>query len=341
LNASPELVGSTRDRGEITFSLRVIVRFTNRLIPRATLTLDQIDRYVRHLTDDLRRAPSTITGYRAELRLLVTRQVPPEPELVAAFLTRAPSGALLAPNTRNRRLAILRGFFDFLVAAGELASNPTTTIRRATVPLETRTTLSAVEIADVAATLTQTPETTTQTRDLCILLVLFYTGLRVSEIVNLDLQQVDLANGLLRYATRKGGGRTDVVLHSRAGLALAAWLAVRPAGESPAVFPAGNTGRLGVRAVQHRLARMGAAAELAVRLHPHELRHAHATALLRSGAAVEIIRQSLNHRSLQTTQRYLHGDLAMVRVAVDRLPDVQATGAGKAARPAKKDGSTG
>jgi site-specific recombinase XerC len=192
------------------FALRPFVRFTNRLTPCAILTLDDIDRYIRHLTDDLRRAPSTINGYRSELRLLIARQVPPEPEPVAAFVTRTPSGELLAPNTRNRRLAILRGFFAFLVTAGDLAGNPTDEIRCASVPLQARTTLSADEIGDVAATLLAEPDTAIRTRDLCILLVLFYTGLRVSEVVHLDVSQVDLANGLLRGATRKGGGRTDV-----------------------------------------------------------------------------------------------------------------------------------
>lgn len=327
--------------GATSKTLRVIVRFTKWLSPRSMLTLALLDSYVRHLTDDLGRASSTVLGYRSEIRLLIERAIPIEPEPMAAFITRAADGRLLAPTTRNRRLAILRGFFAFLIANGHLATDPTASVRRASVPWHTRTTLAPTEIGDVAKQLLLEPASAIRTRDLCILLVLFYTGLRVSEIVSLDLEQVDLEHGLLRGATRKGGGRTDVVLHARASEAIVAWLAVRPQGDSVAVFPTGNTGRLTVRSVQHRLARMGIAAELVVRLHPHELRHAHATALLRSGAAVEVIRQSLNHRSLQTTQRYLHGDLTMVRAAVDRLPDVQPTGEKKNLRTRKKDADRG
>ena len=65
---------------------------------------------------------------------------------------------------------------------------------------------------------------------------------------------------------------------------------------------------------------MGQRAGLGVALHPHALRHAHATGLLRVGVATAIIQQSMNHHALATTELYLHGDLAMVRAAVEKLP---------------------
>ncbi|MFA4844944.1 MAG: tyrosine-type recombinase/integrase [Patescibacteria group bacterium] len=304
------------------------------------LTQAHLHAYLRHLADDLRRAASTVAGYRAELQLLLDRQVAMEPEVVAVFVTRTPEGALLAPTTRNRRLAIVRGFVRFLVATGALASDPTVSIRRARVPTRTTAALSVQDVARVAVAAGNEGSVALSVRDRAIVLLLFYTGLRVSELLRLDLRQVDLDAGLLRGATRKGGGATDVVIHPCASEALRTWLKQRDGGDGTAVFPRGNTvpsaaetgsatgdvfhrrnsGHLTVRAVQKRLAKLGQAAGLAVRLHPHLLRHAHATALLRVGVATEIIRQSLNHASIATTARYLHGDEALLRDAIGRLP---------------------
>lgn len=284
------------------------------------MTTQHLDAYLRHLADDLRRADSSIAGYRAELRLLLDRGTPFEAEAIAAFVTRAANGAPLAPTTRNRRLAIVRGFCRYLVAIGVLGDDPTAAIRRAKVPARTVAAVTADEVALAVAAARSGTGAATAARDVAILLLLFYTGLRVTELLRLGVGQLDLGAGLLRDAVRKGGGTTDVVLHPCASAALAAWLAARPNVPGGAIFPGAGGGRLTARAAQKRLRKIGDLAGLGARLHPHALRHAHATALLRSGTSTELIRQSLNHRSLQTTQRYLHGDLAMVRSAVGALP---------------------
>ncbi|MCK6565113.1 MAG: tyrosine-type recombinase/integrase [Dehalococcoidia bacterium] len=284
------------------------------------VTTRHLDAYLRHLADDLRRATSTIAGYEAELRLLLARQVALEPETIAAFITRTEDGELLAPTTRNRRLAIVRGFTRYLVAQGALATDPTASIARAKVPADREAALTVDELSQVVAVVVRSSTGALRIRDLSLVLLLFYTGLRVSELLRLDVDQVDLDAGLLRRATRKGGGATDVVLHPCAAEALRAWLQVRPS-SGGGLFPRGNS-TLTVRAVQKRLRALGLAAGLGTRLHPHALRHAHATALLRCGISTELIRQSLNHTSLQTTQRYLHGDLGMVRAAIGQLPDL-------------------
>lgn len=290
------------------------------VVPLPMVTPNHLEAYLHHLADDLRRASSTISGYEAELRLLLARQVPMEPEQIAAFVTRSTQGELLAPTTRNRRLAIVRGFTRYLVAQGVLPADPTACIARAKVPSTRKVALSVDELSRVVAVVLRSPRGELRARDLALLFLLFYTGLRVSELQRIQVDQIDLDAGLLRRATRKGGGTTDVVLHPCAAEAVRAWLLVRPATGS-ALFPRGN-GRLTVRAVQKRLRMLGEAAGLGSRLHPHALRHAHATALLRCGISTELIRQSLNHASLQTTQRYLHGDLGMVRSAIGQLPDL-------------------
>lgn len=285
-------------------------------------TLSDLTAYLRHLADDRRLAPSTIAGYREELSLLVGRHIPLEAESLARFVTHDQKDRLLASTTRNRRLAVVRGFTRYLVSTGRLPSDPSVGIQRARVAQSVRAALSTEEIGRVAAATARDPDATLRARDGAIVALLFYTGLRVSELARLDAHQVDLVVATVRGAVRKGGGTTDLLLHPQALRALHAWLAVRQVEpDNPALFPRGLT-RLSVRAIQKRVRQLGERAGLTIRLHPHALRHAHATALLRVGVSTELIRQSLNHASLSTTARYLHSDTGLLRGAICSLPDI-------------------
>lgn len=287
-------------------------------------TPDHLEGYLRHLRDDLHRAPSTVAGYRAELAPLFPRGNAFTAEGLAAFVSRAADGRTLAPTTRNRRLAVVRGFARYLVRHGVLEQDPTTDLRRAKVHRPRRTALALGELARVAAAIAGERSAWRRTRDLATLSLFFYTGLRLSELCRLRRDQIDASAGVLRAVRRKGGSFTDVVLHADARRALVAWLQVRGEDASPYLFT-GKGGRpLTARAVQKRLRGHGLAAGLGVSLHPHRLRHAHATGLLRVGVPTELIRESMNHRSLTTTELYLHGDEDLLRAAIARLPSLPA-----------------
>lgn len=303
---------------------------------------DDINDYLRHVAEDRRLAVSTVGAYREELELLLTRGIALESKALASYVTTQADGTLLAPTTRNRRLAILRQFCRYLLAQGVLSVDPMIGIKRARVPRVTKAALGIPEMERLLAVLEGDGPSLLVTRDRAILLLLFYTGLRVSELVKLDLVQVDRGATCLRNASRKGGGTTDVVLHPAALTALLSWLELREslAPSSAAVFPTGNA-RLGVRSVQKRLKELGERAGLAVPLHPHALRHAHATALMSVGVNLDLIRLSMNHQSLNTTATYLHADLGLLRQAIGRLPwlgcDLPGVGQGTIA---KDHGST-
>jgi integrase/recombinase XerC len=284
-----------------------------------TPTTHDIDTYLRHLRDDVGHADRTIQGYRAELRLLVTRAVPLDPEALARFISQQANGLPLAPSSRNRRLSIVRGFVRYLVAAGLLAADPSLGVRRSSVPRRRRAALTSADVTRLVESLLTEAPSWRRTRDGTLLLLFFYTGLRLTEVTRLNADQVDLGAGVLRAAVRKGGDITDVVLHPTLGAQLAIWMALRPAAADGSLFPGGNRSRLTGRRIQKRLQELGRRARLGVPLHPHLLRHAHATGLLREGVATAIIQESMNHRALATTERYLHGDLELVREAVRRL----------------------
>lgn len=283
---------------------------------------DLIEAYLREREQVGHLAPSTLSGYRDELELLNARQIPFTPEGIAGFVTKHPDGTSLAANTRNRRLAILRGFSGWLVRHHHLRKNPTKGLKRAKVPSGFSSSLRTDDLQRVIGVLVARPPTWRRMRDLALVLVPFYTGLRVTELHRLDMDQVDIDGAVLRQALRKGGGSTDVLLHPCAVRVLRAWLRVRPADAGPALFVAERGERLGVRGIQKVYQGLRRDADLVVRFHPHRLRHAYATALLGRGVSLGTIQRLMNHASIQTTSRYLHADEHMMRAAVSLLPDV-------------------
>jgi integrase/recombinase XerC len=141
--------------------------------------------------------------------------------------------------------------------------------------------------------------------------LLYGAGLRVGELVSLDVRDVDLALGEVRVQG-KGGKERVVPLPEASRTALAAWLDPRrrPGVRSEPLFVALRARRgeaprrLDVRDVRRRLARRALGAGLLDRVHPHRLRHSYATHLLDMGADLRAIQELLGHASLSTTQKY-------------------------------------
>lgn len=294
-------------------------------------TADHVTSFLHHLEHERHHAAASIVRHRQELLQLVRREVPLEPEALARFVTTREDGTPLAPTSRNRRRSLVRAFVAFLVRQGLLDGDPSAGIGRARVPIEFRAALGVPDLDVLLAAVRKGRRTWRRARNEAILLVLFQTGLRLHELVSLNLEQVDLVSAFLLDVRRKGGAAVDVPLNVQARTALASWLAVRPGTAEVAVFVGGpRVRRLSTRGVQKVLADLGARAGQRRRVHPHALRHAHATALLRAGVSTELIRQSLSHSSIRTTQRYLHGDAELLRAALARMPEL---GSGTAETP--------
>ena len=158
-------------------------------------------------------------------------------------------------------------------------------------------------------------------RDRALVELLYGAGLRVSELSQLDVRDVDLARGDVRVFG-KGGAERVVPLPSEARRTLAAYLDARDAGNAAALplFTAlrakrGVWHRLGVRDVRRVLRARARAVGLFDRVHPHRLRHSYATHLLDMGADLREIQELLGHASLATTEKY-------TAVSIDRLAEV-------------------
>lgn len=142
-----------------------------------------------------------------------------------------------------------------------------------------------------------------QLRDKAILEVLFSTGLRVSELVNLDRETIDFDR--LEFGVIGKGGRPRVVfLSARAGRWLKTYLDKRRDQEK-ALF-ASKSGRLTVRSVQRLVGKYCRKAKLPIQITPHGLRHSFATDLLMGGADIRSVQEMLGHKNIATTQIYTH-----------------------------------
>ena len=218
----------------------------------------------------------------------------------------------LSRATVARKLSALRSFVRYLRREGWLATDPTV---RAVAPKQSQR-IPAHLSEEEMSRLVESPDLSRPLgrRDRAILELLYASGLRLSELVGLDLEDVNVARRLVRVMG-KGGKERLVPFGSSAQHALRHWLGDRAAlphtrGAGPAVheplFTNHRGGRLSGRSVQRLVARYMAACSTRFGISPHALRHTFATHLLSRGADLRAIQELLGHVSLSTTQRYTH-----------------------------------
>ena len=208
--------------------------------------------------------------------------------------------------TVARKIATLRSFYKFLARQGEVQRNPVKVIRT---PRQEKRLPRFLDPADVERLLT-TPKgkDLLSLRDAAMLEILYSTGMRVSELVGMDLEDIDPIGEVVRV---RGKGRRERLapLGSYAIRALNRYLEARAranAHDAKAVFINRHGRRLSARSVRRKLAKYLALAGLDPRVSPHTLRHSFATHMLERGADLRAVQELLGHRSLSTTQIYTH-----------------------------------
>jgi integrase/recombinase XerC len=223
-----------------------------------------------------------------------------------------------------RKLSAVRAFLKYQVRMGRLDESPAELLATPKVRRRMPAFLDAESASGVMESPRETPsgEDAACLRDAAMLEVLYGTGVRVSELVGLDLHDVSFGDQSVRVLG-KGKKERVVPLGSKAEAALRAYLGRRSELANPktlALDPAalfvGRLGRrIGVRWVQELVHRYGALGAGRADLHPHALRHSCATHMLEGGADLRAIQEMLGHSSLSTTQRYTH-------LSIDRLLEV-------------------
>jgi integrase/recombinase XerC len=286
---------------------------------------EHIADFLRHLRSGRNVSVHTERSYRSDLEQFASFLEDCEPGSVTHQDLRRFLGHLLERNTARssiaRKLSAVRSFYRYLHREGQVSSDPSRLI--STPKQEKR--LPSVLTVDDALRLMQSPgdKGDRMLRDRAVLETLYSTGIRASELIGIDQEDIeppagDGSSGLVRI---RGKGRKErIVPIGRSALdAIDRYRRIRKSvpGER-AVFtnPSGN--RLTARSVQRILANHRKKLGLLQKASPHTLRHSFATHLLESGADLRAIQELLGHASLSTTQRYTHLDLDSLMATYDR-----------------------
>lgn len=289
-----------------------------------------IDRFLRYLQVERNASTLTIKSYREDLTSLSQflgesfgRPVHPA-EITAVDLrgyVSAMHEAGYAKTSVSRRLASLRSFYRFARREGLVDTNPAKPLRN---PRPDRKLPHFLTPDEILKLLSTPPATDPQgLRDRAILETMYSAGLRVSEVVGINVSDLDLDSEIVRV---RGKGKRErfAPLGTYAVTAIRRWLAVRevspkePAGAAGPVYVNRFGRRLTTRSVARLLEKHLREAGLDQRTTPHTLRHSFATHLLDRGADIRSVQELLGHKSLVTTQIYTHVSKAGIRQTYDR-----------------------
>ncbi|MBK6658457.1 MAG: site-specific tyrosine recombinase XerD [Proteobacteria bacterium] len=286
-------------------------------------TSDPLSRFLDHLWVEYGLSPHSIAAYRSDLATLaaflarrgLTLDGANEADLFD-FLGQADK---LSARTKARRLSSMRRYYQFQVREAVLSADPTV---RLSAPRLGRSLPKSLSEADVEALLAA-PDVDTDLglRDRAMLELLYATGLRVSELVTLEVAQVNTRQGVVRV-TGKGAKERLVPLGEEAldwlqrfvQEARGALCRGRP---SNALFPTRRGAAMSRQAFWYLVKRYALQAGIQAALSPHTLRHAFATHLLNHGADLRVVQMLLGHSDISTTQIYTY-------VAAERLKALHA-----------------
>ena len=264
--------------------------------------------FLDYLTFEKRYSAHTLRAYQRDIEQFVaangTAWGKIDRSQVASMVVKLRSRGA-SPRTCQRLLSSLRSFFRYLEKQGIVNANPAASVQSPKRGNRLPNTLDA----DLTAKLFDAkPSNALEKRDLAMIELLYGSGIRLSELVRIDIHNLNLANGMVRV-TGKGEKTRIVPLGTQSIAAIESYLATRSEVEpSAALFVTRNGKRVSPRTVQQRLKRWGQARLGSNVLHPHLLRHSFASHVLESSGDLRAVQEMLGHADIATTQIYTHLD---------------------------------
>lgn len=283
-----------------------------------TTEVTLIDQFIEYLRAERHFSAHTARCYAADLDQFCKFLAPEggldavlvavDGERVRDFLAHL-HGKNYCKSTIARKLATLRSFYKFLARRGRIENNPVSGIRT---PKQDKRLPKCLDIGEIERLFSQCDTTTVLgARDRSILETLYSTGIRVSELVALNISDVDLGSSVILV---RGKGKKERVIPISPGAvrAILHYLDLRrsmsnnPKHDPEALFINKHGQRLSTRSVRRKLDKYLLDAGLDLSVSPHTLRHSFATHMLQNGADLRSVQEMLGHQSLSTTQIYTH-----------------------------------
>ncbi|MFC5694371.1 tyrosine recombinase XerC [Pseudomonas sp. GCM10022186] len=282
-----------------------------------------LDAYLNHLRSERQVSAHTLDGYHRDLlkvralceKYAIADWQDLDVRTLRSFVARLHQDGL-SSRSLARLLSAVRGLYQYLVREGRCRHDPANGLAA---PKGARRLPRALD-ADRAQQLLDgaVEDDFIARRDQAMLELFYSSGLRLSELVGLDLDGLDLAAGLVRVRG-KGNKTRELPVGSKAREALEEWLPLRAAARpgEPAVFVSQQGRRLTPRAIQLRVRQAGVR-ELGQHLHPHMLRHSFASHMLESSQDLRAVQELLGHADISTTQIYTHLDFQHLASVYDK-----------------------
>lgn len=278
--------------------------------------------FFEYLSGEKRVAVQTLTSYRRDLLRLQKfcdcQGISSWQQLQGSDIrhyigTRHKTG--VGNKTIQRDLAAIRSFYRYLQKKRLIDQDPVQDIRA---PKASKKLPKILDVDQVTGVLDTKPESILEIRDLAIFELFYSSGLRLTELVMLDIGDISLSDGFLRVRFGKGGKERQVPVGKKAIGAVKKWLELRPAANTSAIFISTHGARLGQRSVQMRLERWSKKNHLSEKIHPHMLRHSFASHLLESSQDIRAVQELLGHSNISTTQIYTHLDFQHLASIYDK-----------------------
>jgi len=298
-----------------------------KMVIRVLLT-EAIDEFLAYLLVELNRSQYTCSGYQKDLHIFtdflqkegrgdITLQEV-TPDLLSQYLRHLTRDRGNQANTVRRRVTALKSFCSFLVDSDYLDYNPAVSLPRPRIPQKLPRHLQRTEVDRLFEAVPEN-ESPAKLRDKTLLLFLYYSGVRVGELVNIRREDLDFTGGFIRIIKGKGSRFRKVPLHDRLKSQLEKYLARAADLAGDYLFCNKQGFPVSTDYVHYMIGEYALKAGLKNKVTPHMLRHSFATHLYREEVDINTLGKLLGHAGIRTTAVYTHADLKHLRDGVNKL----------------------
>tara|TARA_B100001175_G_scaffold70523_1_gene58390 strand:+ start:2681 stop:3595 length:915 start_codon:yes stop_codon:yes gene_type:complete len=282
----------------------------------------QIEDFVGHLSIEKNYALNTISSYKRDLlkfsSFLSKKEVLDfkmiDPDVLNIFVME-----LRHTNTSGksikRYLSSIRVFFNFLIEVGEVQTNPALLIKT---PKVERDLPKTIDFDDLKKMMTINSTQYKELRAVLMIELLYSCALRVSELVGINFEDIDMDEGFVKVMGKGGKARFSPMGQTTIDV-LKRYIKQRPNCATNALFINQNNTRISTRTVQNVVKKRALQVGISINVHPHMLRHAAATHFLQSSHDLRTVQEFLGHKSIKSTQVYTHLDFLELSKVYDEF----------------------
>ena len=286
------------------------------------ILVNRIEEFVTYLGVEKNYAINTIASYERDLlkflSFLINRNIADwleiESDTVNLFVMGLRHSDMSGKSIR-RYLSSIRGFFNFLIDNGVMVKNPALSIQA---PKIDRVLPKTINFDDLRNMMNLKTNHYSELRAVLMIELLYSCGLRVSELVGINIKDLDVNEGFVRVMGKGGKARFSPIGSSAINV-LETYLTKRPESESDALFLNQKGLRISPRSVQNIVKKRALDVGVSINVHPHMLRHAAATHFLQSSHDLRTVQEFLGHKSIKSTQIYTHLDFLELSKVYDEF----------------------